>query len=174
MSVSQIVFGSLLVLVLVGLSLFYGARQLTQLRRLREQEMADDEQQYERAKAWRRLLSSGLIMLLAVLLVVLLVWYEPGAQRIADEFQDYDRESAPAFTPEQTTFLRVWTGIVVAFLLVLLAVVLLAGVDLWSTRRFALRQYKRLQADRRAMIQRQSTRLRQDRDGPGERGESAF
>jgi len=37
-------------------------------------------------------------------------------------------------------------------------------VDLWSTRRYGFRQLRRRPADRRAMIERQATRLRQERN----------
>jgi hypothetical protein len=53
----------------------------------------------------------------------------------------------------------------VALLVVLLAVVVLAALDLLAIRRWGLRQFRKLQADRRAMIERQASRLRQGRNG---------
>jgi hypothetical protein len=162
---SQIIFGSALVAALAVLSVVIGWRQVGALRRLRGQSLPDEEQRWERRKAYRRLVSSGLTMVMAVLLAVLLAFYEPAAQRLADERAALDPK--PPFTQEETAFLRHWGGAWVALLLVLLAVVLLAAVDLWATRRYALRQYRKLQADRRAMIERQASRMRQERNGPG-------
>ena len=47
----------------------------------------------------------------------------------------------------------------------LLTVLALAAVDLFSTRSYARQAYRKLQADRRAMIERQVTRLRGERNG---------
>lgn len=167
MSWSEIVFGSCLVVVLVTLSLLVGRRQILQLRKLRTQALPDEEMRWERRKAWRRLVSSALLFLLAALFVGLLVAYEPEAGRLADEREAFEQANAPPFTPEQRVFLRVWGGLVLAILLVLLAVVFLAGVDLWATRRYAFRQFRKLQADRRAMVERQAQRMRQERNGHG-------
>jgi H+/gluconate symporter-like permease len=158
---SQIVFGVVLVLALLAVAGFFGWRQLLTLRRLRaDPYLPDEERSYERSKAYRRLVSSVLMLVLAVLLGCLLAFYETPAQQIADE-------DPPAFTPEQKLFLRIWGGSWVAFLLILMVVVLLAAADLWATRRYALRQYRKLQEDRRAMIERQAGRIRQERNGAG-------
>ncbi len=47
-------------------------------------------------------------------------------------------------------------------LLALLVVVVLAAVDLLATRSHYLKQYRKLRADRRAMILRQAVRLREE------------
>jgi hypothetical protein len=162
---SEIVFGTVLVVVLVLVSVVYGWRQLHQLRRLRASSLPDEEMRWESRKAWRRLVSSGLTFVMALLLAALLGFYESHAQRLADE-----RDAvAPGteLTAEQKVFVRKWIGLLIALLAVLFTVVLLAGVDLWATRRYARRQFRKLQADRRAMIERQATRLRQERNGHG-------
>ena len=41
----------------------------------------------------------------------------------------------------------------------------LAALDLLAIRRWGLRQFRKLQADRRAMIERQAARLREGRNG---------
>jgi hypothetical protein len=43
--------------------------------------------------------------------------------------------------------------------------VFLAALDRYSTRTHALRQLRRLQADRRAMVARQADRMRAERGG---------
>jgi hypothetical protein len=69
--------------------------------------------------------------------------------------------------PQDKQFSRVFGGYWVAALLVLGVIVTIAGVDLFATRRYGLRQLRRIQDDRRAMIQRNLDRYRQERDGDG-------
>jgi len=166
---SEIVAGSFLILALVGMSFYFGRRQLLTLRRLRQDgAVPDEERLYERKRARRRLISCGLTLLLAVLMVLLLALFEGKAQQLADAREGVADDAAPALTPAEKAFLRVWGGLVISILLLLLAVLGLAAVDLWETRRYGLRQMRKLQADRRAMIQRQAARLREPRDGNGQ------
>jgi hypothetical protein len=164
--VSEIVFSVLLVVGLVALAVYFGRRELAALRRLRGETLPDEEHRYERRKALRRLVSCALMLVLAALLVGLLV-YGTEAQELAQEREGFDAEDAPAFTPQQKLFLRVWGGMWIAFLVLLLVVLALAAVDLWATRVYGLRQYRKLSEDRRAMIQRQANRIRQERNGHG-------
>ena len=161
---SQIVFGSVLVFVLLLLSIYYGWRQILVFRRLRTITLPGDEARYEKRKAYRRLISCGLTLLLGILLANVLVSYEPAAQQLADEFGPHTAETAPEFTAEEEQLLRVWGWSWIAILVLLLVVVAFAAIDLWSTRRHALQQFRKLQADRRAMIERQTVRLRAERD----------
>jgi hypothetical protein len=165
---SEIVFGSLLVLLLVGLSVYFGRQQVLSLRKLRNSpDVPDEEMRYERRKAYRRLVSCSLTLVLAGLLAGLLAFYELPTQRIAEGREKLGPGSAPAWTEQERGLIRVWSWTWMAFLLVLMAVLALAGLDLLSTRRYALRQYRKLQADRRAMIERQANRMRRDRNGYG-------
>jgi hypothetical protein len=50
-------------------------------------------------------------------------------------------------------------------LLVLMIVVFMAALDYWATRRYGLRQHRKIIDDRRAMIEREISRLRQQRNG---------
>ena len=158
---SQIVFGSVLVGVLLLLSVYYGRRQFVALRRLRNETLPGEEARHERAKAVRRLVACGVQLILGLLLAGILLWLEPETQRIIDGFKG---EADPEYTDAQKQLLRVWGGAWVAVLVLLLIVVGFAAVDLWSTRGHALRQFRKLQADRRAMIARQTGRLREERE----------
>ncbi len=162
----QTVSGVLLVVVLLSVSLFYGWRQLRALRALRHTRGAilpAEEASHDRRQAWRRLVSSGLLFVLAVLLSGALLYLESPTQYLAD----LDVPRVSDYTREQRLLIGVWVGWWIAFLLVLLAVVLLAALDWLATRRWGLRQHRKLQADRRAMLQRQLSRLREERDGAG-------
>jgi ABC-type Fe3+ transport system permease subunit len=159
---SEIIVGSLIVLLLLGLSFHFGRLQLVALRKLRQSpDLPVEEQRYERSKAHRRLVSCALTLLLAFLMAVLLFFTHPS-QRWA-ELADLNRE----YTEEQKVLLRIWGWTLVAALLVLLLVLALAAIDLLSTRRYGLKQYRKLQADRRAMIERQANRIRRERNGHG-------
>jgi hypothetical protein len=163
----QVVFGVLLVVGLLALAVVVGWRQVLALRRLRgESNLPPEDLRYERGKAWRRLVSSVLTLVLAGLLAGALVYLEGPAQRVADERAasgDLNKELPAELKP----FARLYGYTWIALLLVLMVWVLLAGVDLWATRRWGLRQQRKLQADRRAMIQRQAARLRRERNGHG-------
>jgi hypothetical protein len=158
---SQIVFGSLLVATLLLLSGYYGRRQFAVLRRLRNETLPGEEGRHERAKAYRRLVSCGLLLVIGLLLAGVLLWLEAPTQRILDEYKGV---TDPKYSDAQKQLIKVWGGSYIAILVLLLIAVALAAVDLWSTRGHALRQFRKLQADRRAMIQRQSGRLREERD----------
>lgn len=161
---SQIVFGSVLVGVLLLLSGYYGRRQFVALRRLRNETLPGEEARHERAKAVRRLVSCGLLLVLGLLLAGALMWPEPALQSILDQYQGV---ADPEYTDAEKQTIRLWGGAWIAILVLLLIVVGLAAADLWSTRGHALRQFRKLQADRRAMIQRQTGRLREERDRQG-------
>jgi ABC-type Fe3+ transport system permease subunit len=164
---SEVVIGSLLALLLLGLALYFGARQLASLRRLRREDgLPEEERRYERRKAWRRLVSCGLMLVMAGLLIGL-QFYAARAQELADKRVRLDQEEPPPWTAQEKYFVRASVGSLIALLVVLLVLLALAGVDLWATRRYGQREYRKLSEDRRAMIQRQANRLRQERNGPG-------
>ena len=163
----QIIFGAVLVLVLLGTSILYIVRQIVALRRLRAaEEMALDERAYLHSRARRRIVTSILLLLLGVMLAGALVYLEAPAQRLADE--QAAKEQQGDKTPldaEQKLFARLYTSFWILFLLVLMAVIFLAALDFWATRRYGLHQHRKIVADRRAMIERELSRLRQERNG---------
>jgi cytochrome bd-type quinol oxidase subunit 2 len=164
---SQIIFGAVLVQVLLVLAILYGVRQVLTLHRLRgADEMPVEERNHLHQRARRRLLMSLLLLLLGLMLTAALVYLEVPAQRLADqrEAQEQQGDFTP-LDPDQRLFARLYGGFWLVFLLILMVVVLLAAVDLWSIRRYGLRQHRKLIADRRAMIEREVARLRQERNG---------
>jgi hypothetical protein len=161
-----ILSGGLLVALLLGVAGFYAWRQVLLLRRLGHgQELPPEEGVFLRGQAWRRLINSGLMVVLAGLLAYNLVYVEGRVQQVADQREGFTAENAPEFTPQERHLLHLWGGLQIATLLLLLVVLLLAAADLFATRRYARRAYRKLQADRRAMIERQVIRLRQERNG---------
>jgi hypothetical protein len=163
----QIIFGAVLVLVLLSTAVFYTVRQILALRRLRAaEEMPLEERAYLQSRARRRLVTSLLMFLLGVMLAGALVYLEGPAHQLA-QTQAAKREQGDKtpLDPEQRIFARYYTSFWILFLLVLMTIVFLAALDFWATRRYGLRQHRKLIADRRAMIEREASRLRQERNG---------
>lgn len=164
---SQIIFGVILVLVLLLLATLYGVRQLISLRQLRGAvEMPPEERDYLHGRTRRRLVMSLLLLLLGVMLTVGLVYLEGPAHQLAEQraAQEQQGDSSP-LSPEQRPFARLYAVFWLIFLLILMIVVFLAALDMWATRRYGLKQHRKLIADRRDMIERELTRMRQERNG---------
>lgn len=164
---TEIFFGTVLVVVLLLLAGYYGWRQVQALRQLREiQDSPADEQRYLRRRAWRRLAGCGFMLILAVLLATMLLFLEERAHKLAElsaavaDNAD-DLESAA----QKRQFKLLYGFWIIGLLLSLLAMLTMAFFDMLATRRFGIGQLRRIQADRRAMIERQVARLRQERNG---------
>ncbi len=164
---TQIVFGVVLVLVLLSTSIFYSTRQIVALQRLRApEEMSLDDRAYLRSRALRRLVTSVLLLLLGVLLAVGLMYLEPPSQRLADSLEELRAQGqTPRMDAEQREVARAFLIFWIVFLLILMTVVFLTAWDYWSTRRYALSQYRKISDDRRTMIEREIARVRHQRNG---------
>jgi len=162
---TQLVFGIALVVVLVALAGYYAWRQVQTLRGLRGAEGPPEDRLYGRALAYRRLVCSGLMLVFAAMLVGAFFLQERAAEvgRQGEEAQARGQEIQ--LDPEQRSFVHFFGTYWIIALLVLLAIVGLAAADLWAIRRFGLRQHRKIQAERRAMIERQVARLRRERNG---------
>lgn len=168
MTWAQIVAGALLVILLVGVSGFFLGRQVQALRDLPRLPVADEERRRLRHQTYRRLVCSSLLLLLGFLLAAALLFLEGPAQQLAIERDElFKAGRLTELTGPQRDFVRVWGWFWVVFLLLLMAVVFLAAFDIWATRRHALREHRKIQADRRAMLEQQINRLRHERNDPG-------
>jgi hypothetical protein len=160
-----LVIGIALVVAVLALAVFYAWRQVKELRQ--PGAPGTTEGDYRRARVRRRLISSGLMLVLAGQLAGALIFLEDRAQqqtRRADaraEVRERGGEAQP--TAEERDFARFYSAYWLATLLVLLVIVVLAFVDLWATRRFAVKAHRQLQAERRDMIDREIARLRQEK-----------
>jgi ABC-type Fe3+ transport system permease subunit len=174
----QVIADVVLIALMVALVMLAASTSWRQLRILRQPEGIGDplstEGQYRRAQIRRRLISSGLMLVLAAQLTGALFYIEERAQRQADraDAREAARQRGEEVepTPEERSFARFYGWYWLAILVVLLAVFVLALTDLWSTRRFAIRAHRQLRDDRRAMIEHQIARMRrekQERNGHG-------
>lgn len=164
---TQIIFGVVLVLVLLFVAVLYIVRQVLALRRLRAaEEMSLEERAYLHGRAWRRLVTSLLLFVLGVMLAGALIYLESPAQKLYEEqaAKEQQGDTTP-LDPEKREFAKFYGWFWIFFLLVLMIVIFLAAVDYWATRRYGLRQHRKIIDDRRAMIEREVSRLRQQRNG---------
>jgi hypothetical protein len=165
----QVIAGAVLVVVVLAVALYTMWRQV---RILRLPGGPGDPQTiegaYRRVQVRRRLTSSILMFILGCQLAGALIYLETPGQQQADrsgartDARERHEEVAPP-TAEERSFVRLYTTYWLIFLLILLGMVALAFADFWATRRFAVRAFRQLQAERREMIDRQIARLRQEK-----------
>ncbi len=169
MGADEVGLGVALVAALVAVSAYYAWRQLQWLRQPRgEGEAETPEGLYRRAQARRRLVGSGLMLLLAAQLAGALLFLQEPARRQAAraDARAAEREAGrapPQPSAEERSFAGLYGAYVVVFLLTLLAMVLLALADYVATHRFAVQAHRQLREERRDMIDREVARLRQER-----------
>jgi hypothetical protein len=155
--------------VLLLIAAYFLRRAVGVLRRTTPAfEMLPDERRYLRRQAWCRIVNSSLMVFVAMLLIGA---YAAGLPQRADEIGKQRDAAAvdgkkPPLTEEQRDFGRVFGGYWIGVLLVVGLMLFLAGLDLLVTRRYGLTQLRRIQSDRRAMLQRQLARWREEREGP--------
>jgi hypothetical protein len=167
-SLLEMIFAGLIVVVLISVALYYGPRQWQTLGKLRTESNLDAaDRRYIRRQAWRRLINSALMLLLAALLVGS---YIVGQERQAAEMgaraaNRPDNAASAGPSAEQERFLNRYSTTWILIGLLLLAILCLAFADLWAIRSFGIRHYRKIQADRREVIQREVARLRSQRNG---------
>jgi Kef-type K+ transport system membrane component KefB len=147
---------------------YYAWRQVKTLRGLRSaEETGPEERLFLLRQARRRIFGSALMVLLALMLGGMLIFLEGPLEELSNYFADARAAGVvdPDLSPEQKSLRTLYTVWTIGLLLTLLAVLATAGVDFLATRRFSMRQLRRIQSDRRAMIERQVARLRQEGNG---------
>src|SRR5262249_8407742 len=163
---SQIVFGVILVIVLVAMAAFFIWRQWRTLASIRAPNILPvEERHYLRNQAWLRLACSALMLLLAGLLAAHFVLEEPASQLVATGEANRAKGETRPLDPSEEQFLSFYLTFWGIILLVVLAIICLAGIDFFIIRRFGMQQYRKIQADRRAMIEGELARLRSQRNG---------
>src|SRR5262249_31033789 len=158
-----------LVAVLLLVAGIYARIQIRTLRRTTPQyEMLPDERRFLRGQAWRTLANSGLMLILALLMISSTAL---GLQQRADELGERRQKirqvegAAGKMNDQDKLFTRIYGGYWITCLLLLGGILAMAAWDLLATRRYALRALRQIQTDRRAMLERQLERYRQERDG---------
>jgi hypothetical protein len=157
-NVLEILFAGLLVLVLCGAAGYYAWRQRQTLRALRtDDSLGPLERAFLRRQVRRRLLVSGLMVIFAGLLI--------GPYFL--DLRPPDRGQAEQAPPsaEQRQFLWLFASYWILFLILFLAIICLALIDLLATRRFTLRRLRQLNDQHQAFLDRHAGRLFGRRNG---------
>lgn len=166
MNPSELAFGVAVVLLLFGLAGFFTWRQVQTLRKVRtDASLGPDDRGYLQAQARRRLFCSGLMVVLACLLI--------GSYFFEAEYQvrtqrANDRPTAagqPALAPGDSWFLNRFTLYWIFALLVLFLFGAVAVLDVRATLRYGLAKHRQLERDHLDALQDELQRLRRERNG---------
>jgi hypothetical protein len=159
-------FALVLALVLLGLAVYVGRRQLRQLRGIAAPgTLGADDRRYTRTQAYRRLWCSVHMGVLAGFLIGGVV-LELNLREVQEKLHMAQAADPNAPPPEEhKDFVRFFFMYWAVALLVLLVLLTLATLDFWATARFGLSQHRRLQDDQRALLQEQVARRRRERNG---------
>jgi hypothetical protein len=163
----QLVFGVLIVIATAGLGGYYAWRQWQQLRRLRAESMTPvDDQQYLRSQAWRRL-AGALLMLVFSGMFIGWLWLDVPLTEIVEQGQEAraNNEPQPQLDPSQKDVVRFSLAYVIVLLLLVLGFLGIAGYEIYAIRLYSMRQLRRIQDERRAMIASETARMRRERNG---------
>jgi hypothetical protein len=161
MQPAELIFGGLLVALLLSLAGYYAWQQVLTLRYVRSTEFpTSEERRYLRNQAWRRLVGCVCLALFAGMLIGQ-VFLEAPLHRLFDQGTPSDGE----LSSEQQQFLDFFRLYWIIALLVLLGLLVTAAFDIRAIRRFGIREYRKIQAERRAMIEREIALRRQQRNG---------
>jgi hypothetical protein len=158
-----LIFASLLVLLGVGA----GMRQFVTLARVRTQHyMADEDRTYFRAQARRRMLASGLLVVIGAMIAF---YYLSGMDARMDEIGAKGQpDGQPA--EEDKEFTRQVGMYWIVVILLLGVVVCVAVIDFIATRKYWMARYREIKADHEAKLQRDLAVFRQQKLSDRARG----
>jgi hypothetical protein len=163
---TQIFFGVSLVVVLTGAAGYFIWRQIHTLRGLSQpSDLSDEDRRYVYFQVWRRLAGSALMLVLAILLATSFILEEQADKLVEQGQAAKERREAPKLDPSQVQFVNFYGRYWGIFLIIVLALIVLAGWDCLAIRRYGQRHYRQLQEDRKTMIENELARLRSQRNG---------
>jgi len=162
---SEFVWAVIIVTGVIGLAGYFAWQQRRALRRLKEMEsLHPEDRRYQRVHAGRVLICCVLMIAVAGMVGG---WYAFGLDAEARQLskQAGDQEETQHLDPSQQRSLTFITFYWIVAILLVLGMIYVALMDIWAVRRFGLRQTRQLQADRRAMLERQIALMRTERNG---------
>ena len=160
MSTYELISVIVIVVLLLGIVGYFSWQEIRNLRRLRADGGPDDERRRIRYRAWRRLVCCGLLLVLAGLFIGN---YFVDTSR--EQIMEPGDEGGGPMNEQQQAFLHFYSFYWIALLLVLFAVIAIVGYDLWSLRRWSLREQRRLQQDHREMLEHEVSLYLRQRNG---------
>ena len=162
---SESVWATILVIGVIGLAGYFAWQQRRALRRLKQTDnLHPEERHYQRQHAGRVFVCCILMILVAAMVGG---WYAFGLDEEARQLSQQAAGQAENehLDPSQQRSLTFITFYWIVAILFVLGMIYVALMDIWAVRRFGLRQTRQLQADRRAMLERQIGLMRAERNG---------
>jgi type II secretory pathway component PulL len=162
---TEFLWAAIIVTGVIGLAGYFAWQQRRVLRRLKEIEnLHPEDQRYQRLHAGRVLICCVLMIVVAGMVGG---WYAFGLDAEASQLskQAADQADNQRLDPDQQRSLTFITFYWIVAILLVLGMIYVALMDIWAVRRFGLRQTRQLQADRRAMLERQIALTRTERNG---------
>jgi uncharacterized membrane protein YjgN (DUF898 family) len=162
----ELSFGIVLVAILVGVAGYFTWRQWLTLKQLNaDSPGSPEDHQFLRSQVRRRLICCGLMAFFALLLIGTL-FLEGEYQRITSGIDQTGTDNRISdLDPDDRMFLRLFTLYWIFALLVFLAFVILAGLDLRATLREGFRKHRQLREDHKAQLQEQLRQYRKENNG---------
>ena len=133
--------------------------QFRNLARFRQQAFASDDRAYLRSQCRRRILTSGLLLVLAGLLAG--AYLSGGQQRFEKISVMFDQKPPEVPTDEDRDFVKIWSIYWIVTLGVLFFVVLTAVIDYVAVALYGRSQYRRIQSEQRELLDRDLAMYRQ-------------
>jgi hypothetical protein len=162
----QYLWLAVLVVGVAGAAVVFAFRQIQTLRGVRQQpEMGADEVRYLTRRSYARLVGSALLLVLAVLLAGLHFFHILDRLDALVAAGPQAKAEGKQLTPEEHDFVNFAYTYVGVIALVVLLLLVGSFFDTLATRRYGMRQRKRIRDDRRAMLEEQLARLREEREG---------
>ena len=160
--------GLVLATVLLLLGIGAGYRQVSALKRVRaEPFMAGDDRRYIRQQATRRLIISGLLLIIGGMIFV---YYLSGMDARMDAIPERNREGegGPQPTDDRQSqddkhFTRLVAYYWIAIILILGVAVAIAILDVWATRKYWMVRYREIKAEHEAKLHRDLAVYRQQK-----------
>jgi ABC-type Fe3+ transport system permease subunit len=160
--VMALILAAILFLIAV-FSLYW---QIENLRGLRKPNIPSNDRRYRRNQAVLRLINGSLLLILAAMISgTFLSGIEQRAAALGSRHDEKPREGEePApITEEDKAFLNMYSIYWASVMGLLFIVVSVAIVDLWSTRRYAWAQLRRMRDEHRALLERDLAVYRQQK-----------
>lgn len=162
---SESLWAAVLVIGVIGLAGYFAWQQRRALRRLQQMDnLHPEERHYQRLHAGRVFICCIMMILVAGMVGG---WYAFGLDNEAARLSQQAAGQAENehLDPSQQRSLTFITFYWIVAILLVLGMIYVALMDIWAVRRFGLRQTRQLQADRRAMLERQIALMRTERNG---------
>ncbi|MCE9560993.1 MAG: hypothetical protein K8U57_02955 [Planctomycetes bacterium] len=153
------IVGLIIAALLVVLGTGAGSRQLRTLRRVHDEPfMPDVDRRYFRGQGRRRLVASGLLVVIGLLIAF---YYVSGMDARMDELGENRPERQPS--EDDKNFARMvavyWIGVI----LLVGVVLLVAVIDFWATRVYWMARYREIKTDHDTKLQRDLAVYRQQK-----------